>query len=55
VIRKSVVAEGRLRRRTEFLESSQGQRFWEERGDAYVLKRDMFISLCAGDAGKRAS
>ena len=55
VIRKSVVAEGRLRRRTEFLESSQGQRFWEERGDAYVLKRDMFISLCAGDAEKRVS
>jgi hypothetical protein len=51
VIRKSVVADGRVRRRTEYLESPLGQRFWEERGEAYVMKREMFMALCA-DVGR---
>lgn len=49
VIRKSVVGAGRVPRRIEFLQSGQGQRFWKERGDAYVSKQDMFIALCARD------
>lgn len=50
VIRKSVVAEGRVRRRADYLESPQGRYFWEERDDRYVLKRGMFIALCGHDA-----
>ena len=47
VIRKSVVGGGCVGRRSEFLRSEQGRRFWEERHDHYVLKQDVFMSICA--------
>lgn len=47
VIRKSVVARGRTDRWEEFLASPEGKRFWEERNNRYVKKKDMFLALCA--------
>lgn len=54
VIRKSVVGGGCVRRRAAFLGSEQGRRFWEEQRDRYVLKKDVFMSICAhGDDARR--
>lgn len=55
VIRKSVLAEGSVRRRADYLQSSQGQRFWQERDDRYVLKEDMFHALCARESDDPAA
>lgn len=46
LISKSATGSDRVRRRREFLGSSQGQEFWHADGAMFVEKQSLFASLC---------